>query len=125
MNSLKAALVATATLMSLALPAQARDLTVVSWGGNYQDAQRKIYFQPFSAKLGAPVLDESWDGGYGVLQAKVKAGVPNWDAVQVEAEELELKTNTELTREIHRLTAELHRRLMGPASAGGGPASAT
>jgi uncharacterized membrane protein len=34
-----------------------------------------------------------------------------------QAQELELKTNTELTREIHRLTAELHRRLMGPASA--------
>ena len=90
MNLVKAALVATASVISLALPAQARDLTVVSWGGNYQDAQRKIYFQPFAAKLGATVLDESWDGGYGVLQAKVKAGVPNWDAVQVEAEELEL-----------------------------------
>jgi uncharacterized membrane protein len=34
-----------------------------------------------------------------------------------QAQELELKTNTELTREIHRLTAELHKRLMGPASA--------
>ena len=42
-----------------------------------------------------------------------------------EAQELELKTNTELTREIHRLTAELHRRLMGPPSADRGPASAT
>jgi uncharacterized membrane protein len=42
-----------------------------------------------------------------------------------EAQELELKTNTELTREIHRLTGELHRRLMGPASADHGPASAT
>jgi uncharacterized membrane protein len=41
------------------------------------------------------------------------------------AEELELKTNTELTREIHRLTAELHRRVMGPASDDHGPASAT
>ena len=40
-------------------------------------------------------------------------------------QELELKTNTELTREIHRLTAELHRRLMGPASADHGPAPAT
>ena len=40
-------------------------------------------------------------------------------------EELELKTNTELTREIHRLTAELHRRLMGPASSDRGPASTT
>jgi putative spermidine/putrescine transport system substrate-binding protein len=70
--------------------AQARDLTVVSWGGNYQDAQRKIYFEPFSKVLGKPVLDESWDGGIGVITAKVKAGSPNWDAVQVEAEELAL-----------------------------------
>lgn len=86
----KTMVVAAAALLGVITAAQARDLTVVSWGGNYQDAQRKIYFQPFAAKLGATVLDESWDGGYGVLQAKVKAGVPNWDAVQVEAEELEL-----------------------------------
>jgi uncharacterized membrane protein len=40
------------------------------------------------------------------------------------SQELELKTNTELTREIHRLTAELHRRLMGGTSADRGPAPA-
>ena len=56
--------------------ASARDLTVVSWGGNYQDAQRKIYFKPFSKVTGKPVLDEAWDGGIGVLQSKVKAGKP-------------------------------------------------
>ena len=66
----------------------ARDLTVASWGGNYQDAQKKIYFEPFSKQTGKPVLDENWDGGIGVLAAKVKAGTPNWDAVQVEADEL-------------------------------------
>lgn len=70
--------------------AQARDLTVVSFGGTFQDAQRELFFQPFSEKLGAPVLDEAWEGGYGVLQSKVKAGQPNWDVVQVEAEELAL-----------------------------------
>ncbi|MFV0473887.1 MAG: extracellular solute-binding protein, partial [Pikeienuella sp.] len=68
----------------------ARDLTVVSWGGTYQDAQNEIYFRPYAEKSGAPLLAESWDGGYGVLQAKVKAGAPNWDVVQVETEELEL-----------------------------------
>ncbi|WAJ42522.1 DUF1003 domain-containing protein [Mycobacterium sp. Aquia_216] len=31
-----------------------------------------------------------------------------------ETQELELKTNTELTRQIHVLTGELHRRLIGP-----------
>lgn len=75
---------------SIVAPAFARDLTVVSWGGNYQDAQRNIYFKPFAAKTGKPVLDEAWDGGIGVIQSKVKAGTPNWDAVQVEAEELAL-----------------------------------
>ncbi len=65
-----------------------RDLTVASWGGTYQDAQREIYFRPFAEQSGKKVLDESYDGGYGVLQAKVQAGNPNWDVVQVEAEDL-------------------------------------
>ena len=73
-----------------ALEASARDFTVVAWGGNTQDAQRQIYFEPFSKLIGKPVLEESWDGGIGVLQAKVKAGNPNWDVVQVEADELAL-----------------------------------
>ena len=33
-----------------------------------------------------------------------------------EAQELELKTNTELTRQIHVLTEELHRRLIGKSA---------
>jgi uncharacterized membrane protein len=32
------------------------------------------------------------------------------------AQELELKTNTELTREIDRLTTELHRRIIGDSA---------
>ena len=90
MNIFKAAIIASPVLMAGGFSAQGRDLTVVSWGGNFQDAQRKIFFEPFAAEIGKPVLDESWDGGYGVLQAKVKAGVPNWDVVEVEAEELAL-----------------------------------
>jgi putative spermidine/putrescine transport system substrate-binding protein len=87
---MKAALIASTMLMAGVVTSEARDLTVVSWGGNFQDAQRKIFFEPFAAETKKPVLDESWDGGYGVLQAKVKAGVPNWDVVEVEAEELAL-----------------------------------
>ncbi len=90
MKILKAAVIASSVLMTSGVGAQARDLTVVSWGGNFQDAQRKIFFEAFAKETGKPVLDESWEGGYGVLQAKVKAGVPNWDVVEVEAEELAL-----------------------------------
>lgn len=68
----------------------ARELTVVGWGGVSQDALREIYMAPFSQSIGKPVLEDSWDGGYGVLQAKVKAGTPNWDVVQVESDVLEL-----------------------------------
>jgi len=84
------AIVASAALMGSVMAAQSRDLTIASWGGIYQDAQREIYFKPFIEKSGKPLLDEAWDGGYGILQAKVKAGEPNWDVVQVEAEELAL-----------------------------------
>lgn len=72
-----------------AAPAAARDLTVVSWGGAYQDVQKKVYFEPFKA-TGTPMNDESWDGGIGVLRAKVQGGASTWDVVQVESEELAL-----------------------------------
>ena len=43
-----------------------------------------------------------------------------------EAQELELKTNTQLTRQIHVLTVELHRRLLNQtASDSPGPGAAS
>lgn len=74
--------------LALGTTAQARDLTIVSWGGALQDAQREINFKPFSEIIGKPVLENSWDGGYGVLQAKVLGGTPNWDVVEIEGDEL-------------------------------------
>ncbi len=71
----------------MATGAAARDLTVVSWGGAYQDAQREAYFKPFMA-TGTKMAEESWDGGVGTLRAKIQGGNNNWDVVQVESEEL-------------------------------------
>src|SRR3954466_13999650 len=70
--------------------AEARDLTVTSWGGNYQDAQRQVYFEPFSKLTGTKLAADSWNGGVGGLGGKVEGGHSNWDVVQVEAEDLEL-----------------------------------
>lgn len=64
-------------------------LAVVSWGGAYQDAQKVIYFEPAKA-AGIDMVDESWDGGVGVLRAKVQGGNAGWDVVQVESDELAL-----------------------------------
>lgn len=82
--------VAVLTCAVTAGQAWARDLTVVAWGGVTQDAHRQIYFEPFAKSVGKPVIEDSWNGGYGVLQAKVKAGKPNWDVVQVESDVLDL-----------------------------------
>ena len=93
METLKTAMCALAVLGGTALlttPTQARDLTVVSWGGAYQEAQKTVYFEPFKKATGTPMNDESWDGGIGVLRAKVQGGASTWDIVQVEAEELPL-----------------------------------
>jgi len=80
--------VALSASAALATVAQARDLTVVSWGGAYQDAQKKVYFEPFKKVTGVAMNDEAWDGGVGVLRAKVQGGAATWDVVQVESDEL-------------------------------------
>ncbi|MBV4542794.1 ABC transporter substrate-binding protein [Pseudomonas vlassakiae] len=81
------ALAAVGTMLAAGV-ASARDFTVVSWGGNFQDAQREKIFKPFSEKIGKPVLEQSWEGGIGILQAKVRSGNPNWDVVQIESLDL-------------------------------------
>jgi putative spermidine/putrescine transport system substrate-binding protein len=68
--------------------AQQRDLTVVSWGGAYQEAQREVYFRPWMQARSARMLEETWDGGVGVLRARIQSGANSWDVVQVESEEL-------------------------------------
>lgn len=78
-----------ALCVAASVPAAARDLTIVSWGGVFQDAQRAVYFDNFRNETKIKLAEDSWDGGIGVLRSKVKAGdANNWDIVQVEADEL-------------------------------------
>ena len=66
--------------------AQARDLTVVSWGGAYQDTQREVMFRPFQRATGQRLLEETWDGGMESLRDSARTA--RWDLVQVEGDEL-------------------------------------
>src|SRR4249919_3866956 len=89
MFSNKVTAVAFAAIASmLSATALSRDLAVVSWGGAYQDAQREVYFKPFTAQTKIPMAEENWDGGVGTLRAKIQGGNNNWDVVQVESDEL-------------------------------------
>lgn len=81
------ALFATLCLLPSA-PAGARDLTVAGWGGSSQEAQRKVYLEPFSKASGIKVLEDTWSGGMGILRTKARGGNPDWDVVLVEADEM-------------------------------------
>ena len=82
--------VAVTFLAGIAMPtiSNARDLTVVGWGGSYQEAQRKAYFNPFIKKTGRQLLDESYNGEMAKIKAMVETNNVTWDVVQVEAPEL-------------------------------------
>src|SRR5262245_46822100 len=88
MHSLRSCLVAVLATVGMAGATQARDLTVVSWGGAYQQTQRDIFFQPYSRESGAKVVDDSWDGGIGLLRTRAEGPNGSWDVVQVEGEDL-------------------------------------
>jgi putative spermidine/putrescine transport system substrate-binding protein len=84
------ALTAAGAFVLVAGTAAAADLTVTSWGGAYQDAQREVYFEPFKEATGVNLVEDVWNGGVGAIRAKVEGGGQEWDVVQVEAEELVL-----------------------------------
>jgi len=87
---IRPALGALALTLTAVTAATAAELTVVSWGGALQDGQRAVFFQPFQAATGIKLTDEPWDGGVGVLRAKIEGGSTTWDVVEVESEELAL-----------------------------------
>ncbi len=73
---------------ALASTAEARDFTIASWGGTYQEAQRKYFFEPFKEAEGAKYLEDTYLGGWAQFQAIQETGVIPWDVVQVETSEL-------------------------------------
>ncbi|WP_439598475.1 extracellular solute-binding protein [Falsiroseomonas sp.] len=84
---------------AMTLPGHAqgpRDLTVVSWGGAYQDVQRDIFFRPWMTARDARLLEETWDGGMDVLRERIRSGTNNWDLVQVEGHQLLIGCREEL-----------------------------
>ncbi len=79
LSILAAALVGTA-LTFAAQGASAQTITVVSFGGSYQDGQSKALFQPAAKALGITVKEETYTG-IADLRLKVRANAVTWDIV--------------------------------------------
>src|SRR3954447_15329115 len=60
--------------------ADAQELTIVSFGGSYQEGQSKALFQPASKALNTKFKEETYTG-IADLRLKAKAGAVTWDIV--------------------------------------------
>ena len=78
-TSLAAAALCTGLALAGA-PAVAQELTVVSFGGAYQEGQSKALFTPAAKAMNVKVKEETYTG-IAALRLKVKAGSVTWDVV--------------------------------------------
>jgi putative spermidine/putrescine transport system substrate-binding protein len=75
-------------LLCSPIQAQARDLTVVGFGGGFQDNARETLFKGYARQTGRPVLDDVYNGEVAKIYAMVRSQNIDWDVVMVEAPEL-------------------------------------
>jgi len=86
-SMLSAAAIA-AALLAAAPAADAHDLTVIGFGGGFQDNARKHLFQGYARERGVKVADDVYNGEMAKIYSMVKANDVTWDVVMVEAPEL-------------------------------------
>lgn len=61
-----------------------QELTIVTWGGSYQAAQEKAFFEPFEEANNVKIRIESYSGDIAKVKAMVESGEVTWDIVDVE-----------------------------------------
>ncbi len=71
--------------LALCAPAAAGDLTIVSWGGAYEAAQRAAVIDPFVAETDMPVEVVQYDGTAGALLRRGSA--EGWDVIDMLADQ--------------------------------------
>ncbi|WP_081163198.1 ABC transporter substrate-binding protein [Ensifer aridi] len=73
--------VSVSALLSAQPVSAADQLTIVSWGGNFQDSQRKAFFEPYASATGTKVTEDSWNGEQAKIRAMVETNTVTWDVV--------------------------------------------
>ncbi len=65
--------------------ASANEISVMSFGGAYQEAQHKAVFAPFAAKTGTKVVEQEYGGEIAKIKAMIQSGNTTIDVVDVDA----------------------------------------
>ena len=61
------------------------ELTITSWGGAYQESQRKAFFEPYIA-AGNKITEAEYNGEIAKVRAMVEAKAVTWDVVDVDTQ---------------------------------------
>lgn len=61
------------------------ELTITSWGGAYQESQRKAFFEPYIAE-GNKITEAEYNGEIAKIRAMVEANAVTWDVVDVDTQ---------------------------------------
>ncbi len=64
--------------------AHSTDLTIASWGGDYADAQKTAFVEPWMAARGKTASMTTFDGAVASLRREVEQGTIQWDVVDLE-----------------------------------------
>jgi putative spermidine/putrescine transport system substrate-binding protein len=72
-----------ALLTASASVALAEDITFVSQGGAYQEAQSKAILEPAAKKLGLTLKQDSSPKAYPIIKTQVESGKISWDVVDL------------------------------------------
>lgn len=64
------------------------EIMVLTFGGEFAEAQRQAFFVPFQNLEGIIVKEDSYNGEYGKLKATVETGSVRWNVVDIEAASL-------------------------------------
>lgn len=60
-------------------------LSLMSFGGAYQEAQRKAVFEPYTAKTGTKIVEQEYGGEIAKIKAMVDTGNTTLDVIDVDA----------------------------------------
>jgi putative spermidine/putrescine transport system substrate-binding protein len=76
-----------ASAISVPREAAAQDsLTVISWGGAYQESQRKAYIEPYAKESGVKVTEGEYNGEIAKIRAMVESNSVTWDVIDIDTQ---------------------------------------
>ena len=83
-RTISLALVLALAVVAPGAAAQERTLTVVTWGGAYEAAQRAALFEPFTEATGIAIETVTYNGGVEALRAHLAGDAPpRWDVIDM------------------------------------------